>query len=230
MIVNTKQEKGTPALVAELRQSLAAVAPEALVIVKELQQGMVMEAPVEVRISGEEVATLQQLGRQVEGILRDTPNTEMVHHDYFNDSYLVDVNVDNEISNRLGISNASVSRLLAGAFSGAPVSTFWEGDRAVTIMLRLDPRYRGTFDNVRDAYVTSQITHASVPLRSVATLTPQWQASRIVRRKRHPHADGARFPAPRPLRFGDSQRHRPEDPGAGATGRLPHRVRRGAHQ
>jgi multidrug efflux pump subunit AcrB/outer membrane protein TolC len=182
LIVNTKSEKDTPALVAGLRDSMARTAPEALVIVKELQQGMIMEAPVEVRISGYDIAALQQLGRQVESVLRELPYTEMVHNDYFNESYLVDVDVNTEISNRLGMSNALVSQLLAGAFSGAPVSTFWEGDRAVNIVLRLDPRYRRSFEDVRDAYVTSPMTHASVPLRSVADLEPQWQPSRIVRR------------------------------------------------
>jgi multidrug efflux pump subunit AcrB/outer membrane protein TolC len=182
MIVNTTSEKTTPALVAELRDSLARIAPEALTIVKELQQGMIMEAPVEVRISGYDIATLQQIGKRVENILRETPNAEMVHNDYFNDSYMVDVNVNTELSNRLGLSNATVSQLLAGAFSGAPVSTFWEGNRAITIVLRLDARYRSSFDDVRDAYITSPITHASVPLRSVAALEPQWQTSRIVRR------------------------------------------------
>ena len=39
-IVNTHSAKETPALVNELRTSLASVAPEALVIVKEMQQGM----------------------------------------------------------------------------------------------------------------------------------------------------------------------------------------------
>jgi multidrug efflux pump subunit AcrB/outer membrane protein TolC len=181
-LVNTKSERATPALVSELRDSMARVAPEALVIVKELQQGMIMEAPVEVRISGYDTAALEQLGQRVEGIVRQVPFAEMVHNDYFNDSYLVDVDVNTEISNRLGLSNAIVSQLLAGAFSGAPVSTFWEGDRAINIVLRLDPQYRGSFEDVRDAYVTSPITHASVPLRSVADLEPQWQTSRIVRR------------------------------------------------
>ena len=182
LIVNTKDEKTTPALVAELRGSLAKVAPEALVIVKELQQGMIMEAPVEVRVSGYDLATLKQIGSQVEGIVREVPYAQMVHNDYFNDSYFVSVDVDTEISNRMGLSNAIVSQTLAGAFSGAPVSTFWEGNRAVNIVLRLDPAYRESFDDVRNAYLTSPLTQARVPLRSVANLDPQWQTSRIVRR------------------------------------------------
>jgi multidrug efflux pump subunit AcrB/outer membrane protein TolC len=181
-IVNTKEEKATPALVSELRESLAQVAPEALVIVKELQQGMTMEAPVEVRISGYDIAGLQQTGKRVEEILHRVPYAQFIHNDYFGDSYLVDVDVDTEISNRLGLTNATVSSLLAGGFSGSPVGTFWEGNRAITILLRLDAWRRNSFEDVRNAYVPSPITHASVPLRSIAGLTPAWQTSRIVRR------------------------------------------------
>jgi multidrug efflux pump subunit AcrB/outer membrane protein TolC len=181
-IVTSTLEKETPRLVGELRTSLATLAPEALVIVKELQQGTLMEAPVEVRISGDDIGELKRIGSQVQAIITAVPFSQFVHQDYYNDSYMVDVNVNNELANRLGITDASVSRLLAGAFDGGPVSTFWEGDRPVTIMLRLDQESRSSYDNVRNTYVTSQVSHASVPLRSIATLVPEWQTSRIVRR------------------------------------------------
>ena len=58
-IVNTHSAKQTPALVNDLRKSLTSVAPEAMVIVKELQQGMSLEAPVEVRIVGEDIQELE---------------------------------------------------------------------------------------------------------------------------------------------------------------------------
>lgn len=181
-IINTRSEKETPALVEDLRKALASLAPEALVIVKELDQGMILEAPVEVRILGEDIGELKRLGSQVEELLLQVPYSVYVHHDYYNDSCMVDVNVNEELANRLGISNASVSKLVAGAFDGVPVSTFWEGDRPVTILLRLAQASRSSFGNVRDAYVTSQLTKASVPLRAISTLEPEWQSSRIVRR------------------------------------------------
>jgi multidrug efflux pump subunit AcrB/outer membrane protein TolC len=182
LIVTTRSEDETPRLVADLRTDLAKLAPEALVIVKELQQGTQMEAPLEVRISGDDIGELKRIGSQVEDIVRAVPFSQMTYRDYFNDSYMVDINIDNELSNRLGLTNASVSRLLSGAFDGGPVSTFWEGDRPVTILLRLDQDARSSFADVKDAYVTSAVTHASVPLRSIATLKPEWQTSRIVRR------------------------------------------------
>ncbi|HET6421593.1 MAG TPA: efflux RND transporter permease subunit [Geobacteraceae bacterium] len=181
-IVNTKSVEATSKLVGELRAELPKLTPEALVIVKELQQGAQMEAPVEVRISGDDIAELKRLGSQVQAILSSVPFSLYVHRDFFNDSCMLDVDINNELANRLGITNSSVSRILKGAFDGWPVSTFWEGDRPVTIMFRLDQQSRSSFSGIRNAYMTSQLTNARVPLRSIAALDPEWQTSRIVRR------------------------------------------------
>ena len=181
-IVNTRSVKETPVFVADLQVKLAAVVPEALVIVKELQQGSSEEAPIEIRISGDDIATLKQIGTEVENMLRAVPFSWYVHRDYFNDSYMVDVDLDNELANRLGLTHGAVSQILSGGFDGKPVGIFWEGDRAVTMLLRLEKDERSSFDDVRDAYMESQLTHARVPLRAIADVKPQWQTSRIVRR------------------------------------------------
>ena len=181
-IINTRSVKETPAFVADLQVKLAAVAPEAMMIVKELQQGSSQEAPIEIRISGDDLATLKQIGTEVENLVRAVPFSMYVHRDYLNDSYMVDVDVNNELANRLGLTNAAVSRTLSGGFDGQPVGVFWEGDRPVTMLLRLEKDERSSFDDVRDAYMTSQLTHASVPLRSIGSVKPEWQTSRIVRR------------------------------------------------
>jgi multidrug efflux pump subunit AcrB/outer membrane protein TolC len=182
IIVKTKSAKITPEVVAKLRSELPYVVPEAQCIVKELQQGSQMEAPLEVRISGDNVEQLKSLAHQVEDIVRQQPAAEFVHNDYYADSYFVDVAVNDELANRSGLTNTNVAKVLAGGFDGQPVSTFWEGNRAVTIKLRLDPAYRQTFGDVGDTYVPSVITSAKLPIRALATLEPQWQTSRIVRR------------------------------------------------
>lgn len=181
-IVNTASVKDTSRLVKELRPALAKVAPEAMVIVKELQQGAQMEAPIEVRISGDDIEVLKGLGEQVQGILENIQQRDYVFRDYFNDSYMVDVKVNDELANRLGLTEASVSQTLSGAFDGAAVSTFWEGDRPVTIKLRLDQASRSTFGDIGNTYLNSDLTRARVPLRAIAQLSPEWQTSRIVRR------------------------------------------------
>jgi len=181
-IVNTASVEDTTRLVKKLRPELAKAAPEALVIVKELQQGPQTEAPIEVRISGDDIGDLKRLGEKVQEILENTPHTDYVFRDFFNDSYRVDVKVNDELANRLGITDASVSQTLAGAFDGSAVSTFWEGDRPVTINLRLDQESRSSYSDIGNTYLSSELTRARVPLRAVASLAPEWQTSRIVRR------------------------------------------------
>ena len=182
ILVNTKRVKGTPQLVAKLRQRLPDVAPEAKVFVKELQQGQVMEAPVEVRISGDDIGTLETLGNQAEDVLRHTQGATYVHTDWHEDAWQVGVNVREEVANRMGLTNATIAQQLAVGFEGAPVTTLWEGDRGVDVVLRLDPAERRSFQNVADMYVMSPVTGARVPLTAVASLDSEWQPGRIVRR------------------------------------------------
>jgi multidrug efflux pump subunit AcrB len=182
ILVNTKSVKGTPGLVARLRQQLPAVAPEAEVFVKELQQGQVMEAPVEVRISGDDMATLETLGNHVEDVFRHTPGATYIHSDWHEDAWQVGVNVREEVANRIGLTNAGIAQQLAAGFEGASMTTFWEGDRDVDVVLRLSPAERQSFTNVADTYVMSPVTGARVPVSAVATLTSEWQPGRIVRR------------------------------------------------
>jgi len=182
ILVNTRDVDKTPELVYQMRKRLREVVPEALTIVKELQQGEIFSAPIEVRISGEDLGQLKALSARVEAILRGIPGSEYVHRDWREDPFELKVNLDNELANRLGFSNASVGRSLAAGFDGVVVSTFWEGSRAVDILLRLDESSRQSFDDVRDAYLTSPVTGAKVPLRQIATLSPSWETGRIVRR------------------------------------------------
>lgn len=181
-LVNTTSLDVTPALVHRLRRRMAELCPEARVIVKELEQGEVLSAPIEIRLAGDDIGQLKRIGVSIEQILRKTPGSAYVHDDWREDQYSLGVTVNDEIANRIGLSNASIARQLAGGFEGATVSTFWEGDRAVDIVIRLAENRRRNFDDIRDAYLTSLLTGARVPLREVAQLKPEWQTSRIVRR------------------------------------------------
>jgi multidrug efflux pump subunit AcrB/outer membrane protein TolC len=182
ILVNTTSVKETPKLVERLRAQLPTEAPEAKIFVKELQQGQIMEAPVEVRISGDDGATLKALGSQVDDVLRHTPGATYIHTDWHEDAWQVGVNVREEVANRIGLTNGAIAQQLAVGFEGAPVTTFWEGDRAVNVVLRLDPADRQNFQNLSDTYVMSPVTGGKVPLAAVATLTSQWEPGRIVRR------------------------------------------------
>lgn len=182
IVVQTDGVARTPALVDLMRDVLARAAPEATVVVKELQQGAASEAPLEVRISGDDVAALEKIGARVQRLIEARPEAQLVHRDFLDDSYVVDVAVDRTVADRLGVRDADVAQVLAGSLDGAQAGTYREGDRAIPIVLRRGTGDRANFHDVRDTYVAAPVGGASVPLRAVATLRPAWETSRIVRR------------------------------------------------
>jgi len=181
-LVNTKSLEVTPSLVASLREKLPRIVPEAELNVYELMQGNPVESPVEVRFSGPDIAELKRLGAAANKIFEEAQGTRLIRTNFREEYSDVFVNINSELANRLGMSQAGIASALAGSYLGAPVSTFWEGSRPVNIVLRVDEGTRGSFDDLRDMYLVSPITGARVPLREVATLKPEWQESRIIRR------------------------------------------------
>jgi multidrug efflux pump subunit AcrB/outer membrane protein TolC len=182
LLVQTTSSEVTPKLVAALRPKLAQAAPEARVFLRELQQGPVQEAAIEIRLTGEDDKVLQYWANQVEGVLERTPGALDVHSDWREDAYRVKVDLREEVANRLGFTNASIGRELAGGFEGVPVTTYWEGNRDVTVALRLQPALRQSFQDVSNTYLISPVTGARVPLDSVASVAAVWDPGRIVRR------------------------------------------------
>jgi len=182
LLVSTESPEVTPGLVRALRPRLALAAPEAHVFLSELQQGPVQEAAIEVRLTGDDESVLRHWGDQVSQLLQRTPGSLDVHSDWREDAYRLKVNLRQEVANRLGFTNASIGQILAGGFEGAPVTTYWEGDRDIAVALRLEPMRRQTFNDVNNTYMISPLTGARVPLDSIAAVSPVWDPGRIVRR------------------------------------------------
>jgi multidrug efflux pump subunit AcrB len=182
LLVSTASAEVTPKLIKKLRPRLATAAPEARVFLSELQQGPVQLAAIEVRLTGEDEVILRQYGAEVVKLLQDTPGSLDVHSDWREDAFRLKVNLRHEVANRMGFTNASIGQVLAGGFEGAPVTTYWEGERDIAVTLRLEPTRRQSFNDVVNTYVMSPVTGARVPLDSIAAVSPVWDPGRIVRR------------------------------------------------
>jgi multidrug efflux pump subunit AcrB len=149
--------------------------------VKKMQQGQPLSAPVEVRIYGEDLQRLKQIGNDVQDILRSTRGSFMVRSDLKEDNYGIKIHLKKEAS-QLGFTVTAVSQMVYSGFSGYPVSTMYEGNNPVEITLRLDKDNRQNNDDLENIYLKSPVTGASVPLRQIAELKPEWQPGRIIRR------------------------------------------------
>ncbi|RSK47535.1 efflux RND transporter permease subunit [Hymenobacter rigui] len=181
LLVNTHTEEETTELAAALSRRIDALVPNGRPQVKLMQQGSPTKAPVEVRLIGEDLPRLKQLGEQVQAIIRQSPGSYLVRTDFENDYYGLMVQLRPE-ANRLGFTTGSIAQTIGTGFAGAPVSTWYEGDTPLSVVLRLDSTQRAGFQNLANTYVTSPATGARVPLRQVADLVPQWQTGRLMHR------------------------------------------------
>ena len=182
MLINTVSNQATQEMVDDLIIELRNFLPDGQILVKQLQQGPPVDAPIEVRVVGNDLVTIKKIGEQIKEILKNTDGTNFVRTTFREDYYDIGVKVDEDVANRLGFTSRSIAQLLALSFKGAAVSTLWEGDNPVDIFLRLDEENRMDFDDISNAYVTSPATGAAVPLRQIAKLVPEWQTGKIRRR------------------------------------------------
>ena len=179
LLVNTNNEEEAKQLHLELNAKAAREIPEGNVQAKLLMQGKAQVTSVEIRIVGDDITTLKTIGGRVKEMIAKTGMAAFIRSDFKEDYYGVAIGLK-EDAERLGFSTSSISRSIYAGFTGAPVSTLYEGNTPVDILLRLDEQSRRNFDDLQNMYLTSPVTGAAVPLRQIATLEPEWHTGRIM--------------------------------------------------
>ena len=181
ILINTKSKKATESLYSYLKNKVNGLVPEGIPHVRLMQQGQPLASPVEVRISGNDLRELKKIGAEVQGILRDARGSDMVRSDFREDHYGINIDLKPE-AERLGFTTSSVSQMVWTGFSGYPVSTIYEGENPVDIVLRFDEEHRRNNSDLENVWLQSPVTGASVPLRQIADLKPEWQTGIIMHR------------------------------------------------
>ncbi len=142
--------------------------------VKEFEQGAPVEAPVAIRIFGENLDSLRSISLRVEKIMKETKGTIYVNNPLamVNTELKLDINKDK--AGMLGIPTAEIDRTVRLALAGLKVGTFQDNDgddydMNLTLKGQNNHPNLGTLDNV---YVSS-VTGALIPLSQIATLRLQ---------------------------------------------------------
>lgn len=181
ILVNTTTDKTTEELSNELTSIIDTLIPEGMPAVKLMQQGNVLKAPVEIRVVGDNIGHLQTIGDSIQKIIKSKVGSAQVRTDFKEDCYGVSINLKDEAS-RLGFTTSSISKLVYMGFSGAPITTMYEGNNPIEILMQLDEKDRQNFDDLQNMYLTSPATGANVPLRQIADIKVEWQKGRIMHR------------------------------------------------
>ncbi|MDR1644696.1 MAG: efflux RND transporter permease subunit [Tannerellaceae bacterium] len=178
-IVNTISNRATEELLDEYTDRYAFHFPEAYVRFKQLDFQAV-EAPVEVRLIGDDIDRLKQQGEKLTDYLASLDECLRVHTSFGEPLAGVKIELNPVEAGRLGIHKAMVSTGIALGLTGSNVTTLWEGDYAMPVYIRPE-NAKPVFEDVGNIAVSGMLG-ASVPLRQVATVSPDWNEGQITHR------------------------------------------------
>ena len=145
--------------------------PGARIEVRRFQQGPPVTAPIEMRVIGSNLDTLEQLGTKVEEVFKTTPGTLYVRNDLKYKKADLQINIDRERAGLLGLNTAEISKTIRLAIAGLDISELRQnnGDE-----LQINVSMFKNSDNALENFDRINVTSASgalVPLKSIASIS-----------------------------------------------------------
>jgi Cu(I)/Ag(I) efflux system membrane protein CusA/SilA len=128
-----------------------------------------IKTPVGLKIAGPDLSTLQELGEQIESILRNEPGTLSVFAERVVGGNYLDFNIDRRAISRYGLTVGDVQDEIQTAIGGRNVTFTVEGLERYPVNLRYPRELRDDLTTLRRVLVSTP-TGAQVPLAQLATL------------------------------------------------------------
>jgi len=166
------------ALLAELRERFAGH-PEARIDVREFVQGPPSEAPVAIKIYGDDLDQLQDYARRVENIVRHTEGAINIDNPIRSNSTDLHFRINRDKAMMLGVPIHQIDKTIRSYVNGSIVGTYRDRDaEEYNIVLRYD--YDERFRNEDfDKLTVQAVTGRFVPLKQLADIGFKEAPSRI---------------------------------------------------
>ncbi len=182
ILVQVSDNHITGLLCPMLQEALSRSVPGARLDVRRLESGPPIGIPLQVRLSGEDEATLRSLAGRVKALFTALDTTERVRDNWGSQSFTARLAIDPDKANLAGVTNQDVSRSTALAISGQTVSSLREGRLTIPVELRLRAEERSGLSDLSNLYVYPQSSDHKVPLAQVADISFGPVTEKIVRR------------------------------------------------
>ena len=179
-IVNTTSQRATAAVLKEYSPRYQDAFPNAYVRFKQMDYQPVKN-PLEVRLEGADLTEMEPLADSIKMYMASVPQLQWVHSDYDEFSRSITVHLKEDEATRLGITQTGLSLYLNRSLGGQQLTTLWEGDYRVPVMLYTAGA--DTFDcsQIEEMLVPTAYPGIWVPVRQIATIEPTWHHSSISR-------------------------------------------------
>ncbi len=155
--------------------------PDSRVTLKKLENGPPVGAPIQIRLTGDDIPTLYRLRDHVAEIMASTPGVINISDDWGEWTKKLEVDINQERVKLAGLTSEDVALSLQTQISGLRVSDFRDGNDVIPIVMRSKDAYRRDLGKIESINVYSTNSTRSVPLLQVARPGLTWQPSNIRR-------------------------------------------------
>ncbi len=178
-LIRTTSAEATEEVLPKLQRDLPMLAPEAQVLIRGLVQGPPVNAPVELRIVGPDIAVLRDQGAQLRRLAADQGAVTLARASITEGAPKLAIDVDEAEARRLGLSLADVAGQLEAALVGITGGSLIEGTEELPVRVRLGDALRSNPAAIRDMGLLPGDASArgatgvypAVPLSAIADVT-----------------------------------------------------------
>jgi len=141
------------------------------------------QLPVELYIKGPDIEVLDKLSQRVLEIVENTPGTVDMDRSLRGGKPEVQVVVDREQANRLGISTGQIASALRSLVDGTVATKLKQGDKEIDVRVSLIPEQKNNLDDIASVRIRTS-SDASVPLKAIASFVEATGPTTISRQNR----------------------------------------------
>ncbi len=182
-IVLSKSPADRKRLIETLPRMLEDSFPEVRIRARLLPNGPPVPYPVQFRVVGPDASVLRSVAEEAKTVMRNDPRMRGVNDNWNEQIPVVRVDVDAVRAQQFGVSQQSISQVLAAQYSGVPIGQFRESDRLIPIVMRLPRSERDQVAELSNTILPSS-TGRPVPLNQVATVRMLWEPGVVWRENR----------------------------------------------
>lgn len=184
-VIVAKNLEAREALATKINQIFADSFENVRGHVKLIQTGPPSPYPVMLRVSGYDHEKVRAIAQQVSDVMTGNPNLFDVNFDWNEKNKVMHLTVDQDKARMLGINSQSLALDLQAKLSGSSIAEYYEQDRTVGVVFRMDAENRKDLSHIKDLPV--HIGNGKfVPLDQIASISYDAEEGLIWRRDLKP--------------------------------------------
>ena len=183
-IVQIDSGSGSQQLVKTLQTELDRSFPRIQVLVKQLEQGPTVVAPLELHIYGSNLSTLQELGDKVRGELTRISGVTHTSASLSSSQPRLGLQVDEEQARLAGLDPTAIANQLDASLNGYVGGSILEDTEEIPVRVRITDTQRGDLDRITSLNLQSLENDggAGVPLSTVSEIELVSEPATVARR------------------------------------------------